>query len=328
MTIMPISDNMKEMMEDLESGNAFDKSILTDIGSMNDEWINLSNNQDTMFGIYSPIYGCFEGLSDSSPMSLNDIEDMILVNSAGNPIVLSEDQKEALIGRPKGVLSMLEDQADKQFGDLVDNMTIYSSHQNVQTAMGNSNGCGALSDHFGTITDFGNRIALNVREVDNAVEHFKQLKQQLQSEIDAFDDNVINLLTGRINGTILANLVKGSGLHDQIDNILQEAGIADDSQEAADIRSEIGILLTQHDLAEFFGKKTKVNEEVTKLDKERGGIVEQIGKEAVVFNNALTTLRKLGAANSVSGLFKTNECIQTLMGFVATTPFLNKLGKD
>lgn len=324
---MEISDNMKEMMEDLESGDAFDKALLTKLSSMDGEWSNLISQQDNLFGKYSPIRGCFEGLADSNPLTLEDIDEMELFDRDGAPITLTDEQKEALVDRPRGVLTMIRGQAESQFNDLVDNMTLYSSNQRVQTALGNSNGCGALGEHFGTITDFGNRIADNVTSVENAINDYKMLKTQVQSEIDAFDDNVINFLTGRVNGTIIANLVRGSGLHDQIDGILQDAGIANDSNEAAEIRAEIGSLLDQHSLNNLFAKKTKANEEVAKLDKERGGIIGQIGKEVVVFDKALTTLRKLGAANSVSGLFKTNECIQTLMGFVATTPFLNKLGK-
>lgn len=321
---MEISENTQQMMEDIETGAAFDTSMLTTLDSMKDQWPILATEQDTLFGTYSPIYGMFDGLADETPLSLADIDNLDITGVGGEP--LTEAEKAALVDRPSGPLAALRQQAETQFSGIVDNISLYASHQRVQNAMGKNTGCNALSDHFGSITDMGQRVSGLVDGAKNAIDEFRLLKTQVQSEIDSFDTNVINILTGRVNGTILSNLVAGTGLHDQIDKVLIDAGIADDSQDAIDIRSQVGEFLTPA-LDNFFSKKGSVNSTVSDINNERGGIMGQISKEATVFDEALTTLKKLGAANSLSGLFAANECIQTLMGFVATTPFLNKLGR-
>jgi len=314
-----IDQNTQDIMDEIETGAAFDRSIINFLESMEDQWGALESEQDTLFGRFSPIRGAFSGLTDPTPLTLEDIENLNLRDDAGQLL-------ESLVDRPRGPLLALKNQAETQFQELSDNITLYASHQRVQNAMGMNTGCDALSKHFGTITELGQTIAFAVRDTQVAIEEMRRLKTQLQSEIDRFDDNVINLLTGRVSGTILSEVVRGSGLYDQIDNILIEAGIADDSAEAQEIRSEVGRLLDPS-LIPFFDQKTITNREVRKINNERLGIFGQIGREVQQFDAALTTLRKLGAANSLQGLFQANECIQTLMGFVATTPFLNKLGR-
>ena len=315
------------MMDDVESGAAFDRSMLDRIDSMNAEWANLTSQQSSLFGTFSPIFGKFEGLVDSTGYTLENLDNLILKDRSGNLITLTDAQKAQLVDQPKGVLTNLRRQAEGQFNNLVDNIKLYSSHQRVKNAMGKSSGCGELSTHFGSIADLGQRVSGTIVAFKNALDEVKLIKTQIQSEITAFDTNVINLLTGRINGTILSQLVAGSGLHDQIDNILQESGIAHDSTEATQIRTQIGGLLNGNiALTNFFDKKRLVNEVMAKINNERGGIVRQVGEEKGVFNTALTTLRKLGNASAIAGMFKSSECIQTLMGFVGTDSFLNKLG--
>lgn len=312
-------------MDDVESGAAFDRSIITKLDGMMDEWVNVAAQENTLFGSFSPAKGKFTGLADETPYSLEDLDNLDLTDSAGAPIVLSDAEKTLLLDEPKGALSGLRKQMDSQFGSLVDNIKLYSSHQRVKNAMGQGTGCGELSNHFGSITGLGQQISNTVFEVKNAIDQVKLLKTQIQSEIDSFDTNVINLLTGRINGTILSQIVAGTGLHDQLDNILQESGIASDSIDAEEIRTQVGELLNDN-LTNFFSKKSAVNEGMENITKEKGGILKQIGTEKAVLDTALTTLRKLGDASSITGLFKSNECIQTLMGFVGTDSFLNKLG--
>ncbi len=312
-----ITDNTKSIMDDLESGAAFDTSMLGDLGSLNGQWAGLAADQDTLFGSFSPIHGSFDGLEDSTPMTEEE-----LASYAG----LDADQKAALVGKPKGLLTNLQAQAETQFKSITDNLSLYTTHQSVQNAMGNSQGCGGLTEHFGSIMSMGQGIAGAVKSAKGAIDQLKLAKAQIQGEIDSFDENAIGILTGKINNTVLSRLVKGSGLHDQLDKILEEGGIAKDSEQAQQIRQEIGERLTPN-LNDFYNKKSKVNEEVAKINEARGGILGQVSKELTVLNKATTTLRRLGAANSLQGLFKANECAQTLLGFVASSNFLGKLGQ-
>lgn len=320
-----IDQNLQTIMDDVDTGAAFDRSIIIKLDDMMGEWVNVEAQEDTLFGSFSPAKGKFTGLADSTPYSLGDLDSVTLTDKLGAPILLTDAEKTLLVDEPKGALSGLRKQMNSQFGSLVDNIRLYSSHQRVKNAMGQETGCGELSNHFGTITGLGQQISNTVFEVKNAIDQVKLLKTQIQSEIDAFDTNVINLLTGRINGTILSQIIEGSGLHDQLDNILIASGIANDSIEAEEIRTKAGEFLNDN-LINFFNKKTEVNEGMKDITKEKGGILKQIGTEKAVLDKALTILRKLSDASSITGLFKSNECIQTLMGFVGTDSFLNKLG--
>lgn len=304
-------------MDDLGSGKAYDTTMLTDLGSMNGQWSGLAAEQDTLFGTYSPIRGSFDGIEDTSPMTETDV--------ASIPD-LSDDERSAMVGRPRGVLSNLQQRAGEQYGELADNLSLYTTHQSVQNAMGNSRGCAGLSEHFGSVMAMGQGIAANVRNANNAITEFRQYKTQVQSEINSADENAIGLLTGRVNNTILSRLVVGSGLHDQLDNILIDAGIAKDSATAQEIRNAIGARLTPN-INNFYNKKSKANEAVTEFNKKKGGILGQVSKELTVLNKATKVLRTLGAANSMQGLFKANECAQTLLGFVGNASFLGKLGQ-
>lgn len=371
-----ITDNTKSIMDDLESGAAFDTSMLTDMGALNGQWAGLHAEQDSLFGTYSPIHGSFEGLDDTSEMSssgvaslpfLNDEQRGTLLGLASKNEVLTQeqfdalglpsgidlrdgenrlleigkvpvpdavskipflasDQRESLVGKPAGLLSNLQAHAEGQFASITDNLSLYTTHQSVQNAMGNSQGCGGLTEHFGSIMSMGQGIAAAVKGAKGAIDEMKAWKNQYQSELNSFDENAIGILTGKINNPVLSRLVKGSGLHDQLDKILKEGGIAKDSEQAQQIRQEIGERLTPN-LNDFYNKKSKVNEEVAKINEARGGILGQVSKELTVLNKATTTLRRLGAANSLQGLFKANECAQTLLGFVASSNFLGKLGQ-
>jgi hypothetical protein len=311
-----ITNNTKSIMDDLETGAAFDTTMLDDMGSLNGQWAGLHAEQDTLFGTYSPIHGSFEGLEDSTPMTEEQLSSI-----AG----LDDDQKASLVGKPNGLLTNLQSHAQGQFKSITDNLSLYTTHQSVQNALGNSQGCGGLSEHFGSIMAQGQGIAAAVKAARVAIDDLKQYKTQVQSEIDSFDENAIGILSGNVNGTIMAKLVKGSGLHDQIDGILMDAGIAKDSAQAQEIRAKIGERLTPN-INDFYNKKSKANAEVKKINDARGGILGQISKELTVLNKATTTLRRLGAANNLQGLFKANECAQTLLGFVASSNFLGKLG--
>lgn len=313
---MIIDDSTKSIMSDLENGTAFDTSILEGMGSMNDMWNDLDARQDDLFGSFSPIRGCFEGMLDDSPMTLEDAQNIPGLNT---------EQQSALVGKAKGVMSNLQSHVEGQFKNITDNLTLYTTHQSVQNAMGSSEKCGGLTEHFGTLMSVGQGISGAIKSAKSTIGEFTAMKQQIQNEISNFDENAIGILTGKVNNTVLARVVKGTGIHDQIDDILTQSGIAKTSTQAAAIRAEIGQHLTPT-LNGFFNKKTKLNEEVKAINDQRNGIMGQIGKELAVLDKATTTLRRLGAANSLKSLFKVNECAQTLMGFVGSSGFLGKLG--
>ena len=204
--MLEINQTMQDIMEDVETGDAFDKSMLTKLDSMASEWENLATQENDLFGSFSPIKGMFAGLADDTPYSLQDLDELTLKDRTGAPITLSDSQKQQLLDQPKGILTNLRSQAESQFGSIMDNIKLYSSHQKVKNAMGQGSNCSEMADHFGSITEMGQRVADTVDLVKNTVDEFKMLKTQIQSEIDTFDNNVINILSGRINGTILSNI--------------------------------------------------------------------------------------------------------------------------
>lgn len=318
-----ITQNTKDIMNDLEVGNAFDDTQVNQLSAMAGEWSGLHQQQDNLFGTYSPIHGVLQDFESTAPLTLSDVDN--LVDKNGAPITLSAAEKQSLIGKPRGFMTSFENHVRDQFSSLTDNIGLYSTHQSVRNAMGNTEGCGSLADHFGSIMTMGQQLGNMVQNAKNIISDFKAMKTQIQSEINDFDQNAVGVLTGKINNTVLSNLVVGSGLHDQLDKILVDSGIAPDSVAAQEIREEIGERLTPQ-LNDFYNKKAAVNSEVEKINKERGGLLGQIGKEVATMDKATTTLRRLGAANSLQSLFKTNECVQTLMGFVGQSGFIGKLG--
>lgn len=323
--------NTQSIMDDIENGTAFEDNISGVLDSVLDEWSAIGADSDNIFGTFSEhsIKGIFKTVADSSPMDLTDLGGI-------------EGSIDALVGQPKGILNSFSGHVKNKFTTITDDLTTYTTTQSIENALkgatfedGGSGGdtgggdaggaggaCGSLTKHFGSIMEVGNKISGMVDLAKNTVTEFKQLKTQIQSEIDSLDDNIVGLLTGQVNNTILSRVVKGTGLHDQLDNILNEAGLA--TNDISRIKNEASQLLTPN-LNNFFNKKSKISEEIGAIAGEKGNILNQVAGELAVFDQALTTMKKFGLANALQSLFSFNECAQALLGAVGSSGFIGKL---
>ncbi len=316
-----ITQNTKDIMNDLKQGNAFNIPSTGTLSAVADDWQNIYTNQENEFGLYSPLYDKLEPLVSNEPLGPIDVAN--LTDGSGNP--LEADEKQALIGKAKGFITSFSGHLGNRVNNLAEDISLYATHQSVSNALGESNNCGGLTDHFGSIIAMGGQVSQLINDAKGAIDTFKAAKAQIQGEINDFDQNAIGILTGKINNTVLSNLVKGSGLYDQLDGIFTASGIAKNSTQAQEIRNEIAGHLTPS-LNDFYHKKSAVNEEVEQVTQAREGVLGSIGKELHVWDKAISTLRRLGNANALQSLFKTNECVQTLMGFVGQSGFISKLG--
>lgn len=321
-----ITENAKSVISDLASGDAFDRSMQDGVDGLASEWSGL--DQSSLFGSRSPLHGSLDEMFDNTPHDIASIGSLDISDRLGAPITLSTDATNSLIGTPKGALSSISQQMGSQVDGLMDNLKVFSSHQQTLNDLGEGAGCSSMNDTFGTITAFGKSISDTAKSVNNAINSFKQLKTQLQSEITNFDNNVIGILTGQINGTVLSELVAGSGLHDQIDKILEDSGIAQNSSEAQQIKSDVSAALTNPELIDFFVTKNLTFQNIKQLKNEAGEIIHQISKEKLSIDSALTKLRQVSDGLTMLGMFKSNPCVQTIVGFNGTDNFISKLGQD
>jgi hypothetical protein len=322
---MEINDTTKDIINSVADGSAFDRSMQGHVDDLRSTWAGI--NQSTTFGNRSPLSGLIDDLLDNTPFNSGDTTALQVFDRGGNPITLSSDIKNALVGKPKGALANISYQMESQINNFMDNVKTFSSHQQVLNSLGEGSGCSSLEKTFGSIAAFGQNVANMARDAKNIVNDVIQLKNQIQSEINNFDTNVIGILTGQINGTILSELVVGTGLFDQIDKILLDSGIAENSPEAAEIRQDISDLLGQHpEVADFQVTKDLSYQQLKLLKDEAGEIIRQIGEEDVTLNGALVKLRRVSDGLTMLGLFKASPCVQTLVGFNGTDAFVSKLG--
>lgn len=321
-----ITENAKSVISDLASGDAFDRAMQAGVDGLASEWGGL--DQNNLFGNRSPLHGSLDEMFDDTPHDIASIGSLDISDRLGEPISLPQDAANSLIGTPKGALSSISQQMGSQVDGLMDNLKVFSSHQQTLNDLGEGTGCSSMNNTFGTIAAFGKSISDTARNVTNSINSFKQLKAQLQSEITNFDNNVIGILTGQINGTVLSELVAGSGLHDQIDKILEDSGIAQNSAEAQQIKSDVGAALTNPELMDYFVTKDLTYQNLKQLKNEAGEIVRQIGTEKITIGSALTKLRQVSDGLTMLGMFKSNPCVQTVVGFNGTDNFISKLGQD
>jgi hypothetical protein len=333
MATFSIPDNTKGIIDDLTNGTAFDDSLSGQLSTLRTDLAGIAAKKveySTVMGSFSPTTTQFDNVVlavDETPLTLDDFSSLDIRDSSGVPF--SAEMKQALVGLPRGMTGMFRNHVTSHFANLSDRMSLYASSQSVRNALGQSAGCGGLVENFGSILSTGKEAYAGFfaakNDIQNVFTEVKQIKTQIQSEINTFDDKVVQILTGRVNNTILSRVVKGTGLQDQVDAILIEGGFAKDSATATQVRSEIAVFLTPT-LNNFFNKKASVNSAVAKISAGRASIFDMIGRELTHANQATSLLRKLGAANAMQNLFKTNECIQTLIGFVGRDGFIGRLG--
>lgn len=323
--IMEINDTTKDIINAVADGSAFSNTMKSRIDSLATDWQTL--DQNNLFGNRSPLHGILDDVVSTAPIDQSYLDTLDIQDRNGAPITLANDVKQKLLGKPRGALSGLSVQMGDQINNIVDSVKIFSAHQSVLNSLGEGQNCSSMESTFGSIASFGQQVSNIANQGLNALNDFKALKTQLQSEITNFDSNVIGILSGHINGTILSNLVVGSGLNDQIDKIIVDSGIGANSAEALQIRQDVGALLSGNtELVDYFVTKNLTLQNLQSIRNEAGEIIRQIGTEKITLDNALTKLKRVSDGLTMLGLFKSNPCVQTIVGFNGTDDFISKLG--
>lgn len=294
-------ENIKGIMDDITSGDAFNRG-LEDI---------VSSASTGLAGIDIPSFPNIHGLE-----------------SIGSDLAgFTTD----ITGVVSGPLQSFSGHISDAFDNIGTNLNIYAAAQSLEDALnGTGSGCSKLNDFFGTITEEGNNLMSTITEttyqIDSAIQEFKQLKAQIQSEISNLDNNIIPLLTGQVSNTILGNLTNKVGLN--VMGHLED--LADQGQVSHEL---VDMIRDQLDFTNFnslanllTGRTSSIKNVVLGLVQNGGALQALIDKETESKNGATEKLQTLGQANMYKNLFKKNGCAQTILGFVAQTDFLNKLG--
>lgn len=337
MTALTISDSTVSVMNDLDAGTAFNTSLVTDLGTLSTSFSGVAAAQSSYqsaMGAFSPTmlnFGAISGATDTTPLAASDftVIDFGTDATTGDPIVPNAATTTALTGLPKGMLSLLQSHVTSQFANLTDNMSLFASSQSVANALGTSTGCGSLTDHFGSIISQGQDVTSGLQasqqSMTSGLPAVQQAKTAAQSAITASDTNILSMLSGKISPTVLAQAVPGTGLYDQLDGMIAAGSFTGTTADAASLKNTVAASLPST-VSNFYAQKATVNTAAASIASQQSTIFNMVGNELTTITDATTTLRKLGTANAVQSLFKNNECIQALMGFVATDSFIANLG--
>ncbi len=329
MSMAPVPDSVKGIMTNLETNTAFADLITADIDAAITKLAPKKNIG--LLGRYSPLYRGVADVADDATYTLSELNALTgLKDRDGNPLTLTSDVKTALVGKKKGIASMLSVQAKTQFTGLEENLMLYASAQSADNALGNTQGCGSLNDHFGSVAEIGHAardsFVQNGNLIDANWNDMITLKNNNQGAINTMDYAIMALLNGKINSTVYNQADYGSGIYDQVDTMLAEGGYTGTTADRATLKTQIDGLLPAGGVASFFDKKIASGVAAQAMASHRGAVMNTVGKEATSRAKSLTTLKRLGSARAISNMFENNECMQTLLGFVGTPALLANLG--
>jgi hypothetical protein len=148
-----------------------------------------------------------------------------------------------------------------------------------------------------------------------------------QSDITTLDTSILALINQyTIPSTVTDNITVGTGLYDQLANIIAAAGLT--STEGGTITSGAATLLAAAptDVQTYYTAKTALLTAIQAVEAQSGTNISQVGTEISTLSGMVSNLQSFSSANVVTGLFSSDVGIQTLMGYIATDDFLQDLG--
>jgi hypothetical protein len=309
-----IDDGLKGIIQDMEGGTAFNRGL-----------------EGTVQGVGSRL----SGVAARVPTNLDLMAGHFQSRAAdiGNRMTASVTQ-----------VNRFGEHITDHFNKLSDNINLFASSQRMENAMSGKaeNSCGDMHSFFGSITQEGPSLMDKIRDtVEFAASSFDQvnaiygeLKQQVDFARGGMLQNIERELAVQVDDAKRLVLVDLKGQLEVSFNTMAREGrdalIADaidaieDSTrkgEAEKLRDDIR---ARDDAVE--ASFLDMDKQASEIDAKQAELGKMMDSEQAKVTNATKRLTTLGAASSMRSLYKSDPCVQTLMGYVGSDSLLGKMG--
>lgn len=302
------------VFEALEGGTAFDRSLENQITSVGNRLGSISDQLPSDFVAVSP-----------------DIQNMI--TGVPSRITSTIDQ-----------VGPFSEHVASQFDGLGQNLSLFSSSQKLENEMAgeDSNACGSMHDFFGSITEEGPSLIGQIGQKSDSllatVQQFKTAYADLQSSIQSAKGVLEGAIQDEIAAT--ADQAKISQLQGLLGQVQSQFGTGYASDRSSLVASALDMLSTSRKssvtaAATSMGNldtllsshASSISGLADEIETHGGALGSIVDSEQGQMQNAVSRLTTLGEASSMQSLFRTNPCVQTLLGYVGTDALLSKLGQ-